>query len=237
MKITAFGLTDRGQLRERNEDTLLVNDTHQVYAVADGLGGLPEGSLASQLAINRLEKALEDPKFSENLDYPKLFNSISDAVHVEGKKVSKEIGIGTTLTVLKFDGNEFSIGHVGDSMIFLVRDRSCSQVTTDHTMAVEMRARLEPGEDTYIPEYFSHTLTRCIGQPGIIETDVYTLKPAAGDRLLIGSDGLTKTMSDEDILNDTVAAKNPKTLVEDFIAKANERGAPDNVTVIAIFVE
>jgi len=237
MKITSFGLTDRGQHRERNEDMLLVNDDHKIYAVADGLGGLPEGSLASQLAIDQLGKAIARPDFGNGFNYPDLFNSINGVVHAEGKKVSKEIGIGTTLTVLKFDGEEISIGHVGDSMVFLFRDQDCRQLTTDHTMAAEMKARLEPGEDAYIPEYFSHTLTRCIGQQGSIETDVYTLEPKFGDRLLLCSDGIPKTMDENDLLHDTVAANDPKTLAEDLIAKANQRGAPDNVTVIAVFVD
>ncbi len=237
MKVSSFGHSDKGKVREQNEDMYLVDDRHCVYAVADGLGGLPEGQLASNLAIEYLSKAVSSNNSLDKLDYTSLFDRINKKVYKEGQKINKEIGIGTTLTVLRFNSKEAVIGHVGDSAVFLFRRNSWIQLTTDHTMEEEMRARLKPGEDVYIPEYFSHTLTRCIGQMGDLTTDVYKFSPRPGDRFLVCSDGITKTMSEEEIHKESKDSPNPEDLVMKLIEMANERGGPDNATGIAVFVE
>ncbi len=214
----------------------LVDDSHCIYAVADGLGGLPGGKTASNLAIQYLDEAVSSKEFPDKMSYLDLFDHINGKVYKQGQKINKEIGIGTTLTVLQFNSKDVIIGHVGDSAILLFRRNSWLQLTTDHTMEEEMRARLKPGEDAYIPEYFSHTLTRCIGQQGALSTDVYKFTPRAGDRFLICSDGITKTMSDEEIHEEAMASSTPKEMVMNLINTANERGGPDNSTGVAIFV-
>ena len=237
MNISSFGHSDKGKVRKQNEDMFLVDDRYCIYAVADGLGGLPAGKTASNLAIQYLEDAIKTNNFPENLDYQNLFDSINRKVYEEGLKINQEIGIGTTLTVLRFNSKDAIIGHVGDSAVLLFRRNSWIQLTTDHTMEEEMRARLTPGEDVYIPEYFSHTLTRCIGQLGELETDVYKFSPRAGDRFLICSDGITKTMTEEEIHQESMRSPSPKAMVMKLIEIANERGGPDNATGIAIFME
>ena len=236
MNISSFGHSDKGKVRSCNEDMFLVDDSHCIYAVADGLGGLPGGKTASNLAIQYLEEAVSLQDFPDNMNYGELFDHINGKVHKEGLKIDREIGIGTTLTVLQFNSKDVIIGHVGDSAILLFRRNSWIQLTTDHTMEEEMRARLKPGEDAYIPEYFSHTLTRCIGQQGGLSTDVYKFTPRPGDRFLICSDGITKTMSEEEIHQESMATQTPKEMVMKLIEIANERGGPDNATCIAIFV-
>lgn len=237
MNISSFGHSDIGKVREQNEDMYLVDDSHCVYAVADGLGGLPEGKTASNLAIQYLDEAVKNNHFSDNMDYPGLFKTINKKVYEKGLKINKDIGIGTTLTVLRFNSKDVVIGHVGDSAVLLFRRNSWIQLTTDHTMEEEMRARLTPGEDVYIPEYFSHTLTRCVGQLGDLKTDVYKFSPRPGDRFLICSDGITKTMTEEEIHEEAMHSPNPEDLIMKLIEMANERGGPDNATGIALFVE
>ena len=237
MNISTSGLTDRGIVRQINEDMLLVNDERQIYAVADGLGGLPEGALASNLAISHLEEAISDNHHVAQLDYESLFNYLNHIVYEEGRKVSQEIGIGSTLTVLHLNGDTATIGHVGDCVVYLFRDGQSEKLTTDHTMAAEMRSRLGPNEAVYIPEYFSHTLTRCLGQQGTIEVDVYDCKLLNGDRILICSDGVTKTQSEEELLEEASKAETPEACTRQIIDLSNERGGPDNSTAIAIFVD
>lgn len=236
MKISAFGLTDKGRVRAQNEDSLYVDTDNNIYAVADGLGGLPKGNVASGIAVQKLEEAVKArPK--SRLNYQELFNSINKVIYEEGQTINKEIGIGTTLSCLQIEGNKIYIGHVGDCSTFLFRNNELYQLTTDHTMEEEIRARLKPGEDTYIPEYFAHTLTRCLGQSGSVEADeeVYDVQP--GDRIVICSDGLPKCMEPEEIMAKTVDALEPEKLVKTLINISNERGSPDNVTSIAIFFD
>ena len=236
MKIISYGNTHQGKVRDNNEDMFLVDDDHRVYAVADGLGGLPEGSLASNIAIDHLQEAVSTPEFSGSFDYNKLFNTLNEKVHEQGIKISEEVGIGTTLTVLAVNGKKVSIGHVGDCGAYLLRKGELQKITTDHTMAEEMRSRYAPGSVPYIPEYFDHTLTRCLGQQGKVEADVYEVLPQTGDRFLLCSDGITKTLENDELKEEMEHADSPENLVNRLIEEANERGGPDNSTGIAVFL-
>lgn len=235
LKVSSFGLSDRGKMREKNEDMLYVDDSKRVYAVADGLGGLPRGALASKLAIKVLEKSIEKEN-NGTLNFDHLFNIINEAVYLEGKKVSEEVGIGTTLTAIHLKSNSMDIGHIGDCTAHICRKKKWHKLTTDHTMEEEIRSRLAPDDDTEIPDYFSHTLTRCIGQQGEIEPDVFNNDLKAGDRILICSDGISKTLTDEELHDETLLADTPESLIRSLIDLANDRGGPDNSTGIAIFV-
>ncbi len=103
-------------------------------------------------------------------------------------------------------------------------------------MAQDMLDRLGPGENAYIPEYFAHTLTRCIGQNDPLDIDTYEYKIEGGERLLLFTDGVTKTMSMRELHELFFAYDDPKPLVKRIIKTANERGGPDNVTAIALFL-
>ncbi len=235
--IRTFGGTDRGLMRTRNEDAFLVDDNVRVYAVADGLGGLPEGALASFLAIEELKRYCKDAA-GRPLELREVFDGINRKVHAAGMKIGGDIGIGTTLTVVQTNGRKLEIGHVGDSGAYaLQRNGKWRKLTIDHTMAQEMRDRLPPGEDTYIPEYYTHTLTRCIGQRGPIDVDVYRHEIQPGERVLLYSDGVTKTMNEDELVDEAFRTDDPESFVARIIDTANERGGPDNVTAVALFFD
>lgn len=236
MKLITYGKTDPGLVRARNEDALLVDDTHGVYAVADGLGGLPEGALASSLAIANLKLALAESN-GEVPDFDRIFHEINHVVYMEGVKIGAQIGIGTTLTAVALRKSEGVIGHVGDCALFLLRDGVTEQLTLDHTMEEEIRATYGDGPTPDIPEHYAHTLTRCIGQPTGFKVDVVPLKVKPRDRIFLCSDGLTKVLTLREVHSLAQQAVKPADLVNAFINGANDRGGPDNITVVAIFVE
>jgi len=224
-------------MRECNEDALLALPGHGFFAVADGLGGLPEGGIASSLAVDLIRQWFEAPGRNGKLDFLDLFSQVNSKVHDEGRRISADVGIGTTLTAVRLLNNQVEIGHVGDSGLYHFRKgQPLRRVTTDHTMAEEMRARLRPGDNMYIPDYYSHTLTRCIGQGGDIEVDRLTVPVRSGDRLLLYTDGLTKVLEPEEINVKVWAGNDPEQLVRDLIKLSNERGGPDNITTIAVFL-
>jgi len=233
----AYGQTDVGLMREQNEDAFLTLPKQGFFAVADGLGGLPEGALASSLAIQCLQKWFEAPGRNGKLDMRALFNLANARVYDEGRVVSSEIGIGTTLTAFRLTRGQIEIAHVGDSGLYLFRPgEPARKLTTDHTMAEEMRARLAPGDNMYIPDYYNHTLTRCIGQAGEVETDLLAVPVKAGDRLLLYTDGVTKVFEEKEIDEVARAHESPEKLVAHLITVGNERGGPDNITAIAIYL-
>jgi protein phosphatase len=231
----AYGQTDTGRVRSTNDDSVYVNEAARVYAVADGLGGLPEGALASQIAIQVVAEASAGAT-GDTVAWAAVFDEANRQVCAEGYRVNEEMGIGTTLTVVRLEPDALDIGHIGDSGVFVFTVDSCQQVTQDHTMAQEMLDRLCPGEHAYIPEYFEHTLTRCIGQGAATQTDVFRVPLSGGERVLLYTDGVTKTHTAEQLHAMAWAAADPRELVEQIIRQANERGGPDNVTAVAIFL-
>lgn len=236
-QLRAFGQTDQGLMRSDNEDCLLVDHRRGIFAVADGLGGLPEGSMASEVAIKALADSLKQTPREATPDLPAIMERINRRVYEQGRIVASEMGIGTTLTLAHIQGRRLRIAHVGDSGLVVFNNRSWHQITRDHTMAQDMLDRLRPGEHAYIPEYFSHTLTRCIGQLASVESEFYEYELTEGDRILLFTDGVTKTMSLDEIHSDILHAAEPEPFVTRLIDIANDRGGPDNITAIAIFVE
>ena len=237
MKISSFALTDIGKMRSLNEDAFLLDDDLHVYAVADGLGGLPEGALASNLAVQHLQETLVSNPSNGTPDYEKLFHFINQKVFKAGRKISNETGIGTTLTVVKLNGEEMTIGHVGDSTVFLFRADNCQQLTTDHTMEQEVIDRLGPDASLDTPSFYAHTLTRCIGQEDTIVTDILHHQLEEGDRILVCSDGISKTLSGDELLGELQAAAAPEDFLRTVIQLVNDRGGLDNSTGIAIFID
>ncbi len=238
MRISTYGMSDTGKVRAQNEDAFLRDDAHRVYAVADGLGGLPEGARASNLAILGLEESLHEAGNGDCLDMAETFCRINRRIHVEGRALGGGLGMGTTLTVMRLVENTVRIAHIGDCAVLLIRDGVATQLTADHTMANEILARRKAGEaETHLPEYFFHTLTRCMGQHASIEPDMICEGLQAGDRLLVCSDGISKILDADDILSESRRAATPDEFVRRIIELANTLGGPDNATGVAVFVE
>ena len=215
---------------------LLVNDERQIYAVADGLGGLPEGALASNLAISHLEEAISDNHHVAQLDYERLFNYLNHIVYEEGRKVSQEIGIGSTLTVLHLNRDTATIGHVGDCAVYLFRDGQSEKLTTDHTMAAEMRSRLgQPRLFTY-PNIFlipsrgvwdSRELLKSTFTNASCSTEIGFSSVATASQNSVRRGASRRGLQ----------AETPEACTRQIIDLSNERGGPDNSTAIAIFVD
>lgn len=236
--LSTYGDTDVGLMRPDNEDYFLLNDELNVYAVADGLGGLPHGDIASQLAIESFENLITAKK--GNISLPtlkKLFTQVNEIVHNEGLRINEELGMGSTLTATVISGDTLIIGHVGDTGVLLLKhDGSFHKLTQDHTMAQEILDSLPEGEHRELPDYYYHSLTRCIGQYGKLDADVDCVLLEPGDRILLYSDGVTKTFEDQELIRTIGSEPNPEELVEHIIDTARDRGGPDNCTAIAIFV-
>lgn len=234
-KFHIYGQTDQGIMRETNDDSFLVDKESSIYAVADGLGGLPQGAVASGMAMDVLAEYLAATNLEQDFTFEEAFNRINLEVFKKGQTISEDLGIGTTLTVVRLQPDAIDIGHVGDTAVVIFQADSWKQITRDHTMAQDMIDRLRPGEQAYIPEYFSHTLTRCIGQLPTIERDEYQHPLEPGDRILIYSDGVTKTVELDEIHQRIMQASNPEAFIQELIETGNQRGGPDNITAIAIF--
>jgi PPM family protein phosphatase len=138
LSFVAHGKTDRGILRSKNEDFLLLDPAHGVYAVADGVGGLPHGEAASREAIESLQRSLLRP--TDELgwhDLKSAFQRANRDVLDLSERLQSPLNVGTTLTALQVKGDTVRFAHVGDSALFRFQDGWCDKLTRDHTVAEE----------------------------------------------------------------------------------------------------
>lgn len=238
------GLTDQGRLREENEDRWLADPQQGLYLVADGMGGMFGGALASQVVVEILPRLIR--KRMRDLDQPDpskvehqvlaALSELSERLHNEAKSEFGSGAMGSTAVLALVGDRQALVAHMGDSRAYLLRDGRLRQLTTDHTV---IQLLLDAGEITP-DEVADHPargqLTRFVGMPGEPLPEVQSIGLAAGDRLLLCSDGLSGMLSDEQILNVLEEESVPEAACRQLVAAANEAGGRDNVTVLLLSV-
>lgn len=228
----SFGLSETGSIRNENQDSFLLDVENGIFAVADGLGGLPNGERASKLTLEILRrKLLQHP-------HQALGDLISD-VNQEVRKIGYEMdssGFGTTLTMALYDAGRavLQIAHVGDSAGLLVSKGTVRMLTMEHTVAARMVAEQWQDASEAIPLTAHHTLTQCIGQDIYIDPQVLEVSVKPGDRFFLVTDGVTKAIA-EGTLNQSLTAKTAiGQLCQGLTFQIEAAGSPDNYTVVGI---
>lgn len=233
--LRAAALTDIGRVRRENEDRFLCDEQAMLYGVADGVGGLPGGAEAAQLAVDEVARAMA--KANAASDLAAAVAEVSRRVSELGQKLSPSMGIGTTLTFGRIIGTELAIAHVGDSRCYGIHRGEFLRLTEDHSVENEARLRRARGEVVYYHEVNRNALTRCIGQPHAPEVDVIMQPIAEGDRYLFCTDGVTRLVADTELKTLLVKHDTPAAALAEIIRLALRRGGPDNATGVAVFVD
>jgi len=242
VRVLAQGLSDVGLVRKRNEDAFHVDGAAGLGVVADGMGGAPAGELASSLAIETVLKVLTADAGVLNGDLAgsvrQAVEAADQAVRDEGESNPLNRGLGCTLTVLRIDREKatFAVAHVGDSRAYRFRSGVLEQLTQDHTLAQESvdQGRLPPDAVRHHP--FGHILTRVIGMSEGAEPQILTGDLRAGDLFFLCTDGVIRVLEDDE-LERVLARGLPLSEVASLvIQEANERGGPDNSTVVLVQV-
>jgi serine/threonine protein phosphatase PrpC len=237
MNLRSHALSDIGRIRAENEDSFVCDDRARLYGVADGIGGLPAGAQASQLAIATLQDYFVRLGPGKKPDYAGCLDEVNERVFRLGQTLSARMGIGTTMTAGHLVGDRLHVIHVGDSILLRFRNGQIEQLTTDHNVENEVRLRLARGEPVGLVMENRLALTRCVGQPPPLEGDILEFDVRAGDRLLFCSDGVTRMMTPREIGSRLTIAPNPEAWLKSLIERANERGGYDNSTGVALFVD
>jgi protein phosphatase len=231
-------LTDVGRARERNEDSYLAGE--HVFAVADGLGGHNAGDVASRLAVEplaALERAMDGTPVDRVADaLARAVSAANRAVYQRAQADAKVRGMGTTLTAVAISNGSAHLAHVGDSRCYLLRGGEISQLSSDHTLVARMVAegKLSPEEAENHPQ--RSILTRALGAEPEVDVDTLELQLQSGDRIVICSDGLSSVVPEEQILATLSDSKELKEACKRLVDAANERGGPDNITVVVVEV-
>jgi len=237
MRIRTAALSDIGKVRDENEDRFLRDDQLQLYAVADGIGGLAGGAQAAEEAINQLSRLVRTLPADDAWDFQALFTAINEHVAGVGMAIDATFGIGTTLTVIRLYDRRLQLAHVGDSCCHLLRDGRLEKLTLDHTVENEMKARHGHGAIIFLNPRTRNALTRCIGQPVAPEADLLMRPVRDGDRLLICSDGVTRCMAEPELAQVLSGAVDPVAGLKEIIDLASLRGGHDNATGVLVFVD
>lgn len=236
--LRAAALTDIGRVRRENEDRFLLDEKVLVFGVADGVGGLPGGAEAAQLAVDEITAAFHALSPGKEPDMVRIVQHTNETVAALGRRVSPSMGIGTTLTMGCIRNNAFVLGHVGDSRCYLAAAQDgFIRLTEDHSVENEARMRRARGEVVYYHEANRNALTRCIGQPTPPEVDVIIRPLAPGDRYIFCTDGVTRMVPDAEMSALITRFDEPEAALREIITLAVKRGGPDNATGVMVFVD
>lgn len=229
--------TDVGMRREENQDSygIILGTQYRLFIVADGMGGVQGGAVASNLAISSIEKLLRDQSKCTPADLVKVVHNANSVVHEKGQNDPTLSGMGTTLVSLLFTGSSLTVAHVGDSRAYRIRAGAISRLTEDHTLVQELVRSGAISEEQAEHHPVAHMLTRSIGPSPVLEVDCEVVSGGieAGDRYLLCSDGLYNMISDREI-GEIVRTHSTDDAVQILIDLANERGGTDNITVLIV---
>jgi protein phosphatase len=250
MKISATGRTDVGRKRTHNEDAFALYPEHNVFVLADGMGGHASGEVASAIAVETvgdfyMETGADQDrtwpyKESKKLNYEanRLSTSVKLAnLHIlEKAQATKGCeSMGTTVVAMLVSERAAYMAHVGDSRGYMVRDGQITQLTSDHSLLNDyLRSnRLTPEEIDAFPH--KNVIVRALGMRETVQVDITPLEPRSGDVYLLCSDGLSGMVTDEVILE--AVEEHPDDLdaaCEQLIDVANANGGHDNVTAVLV---
>ncbi|QQR90896.1 MAG: Stp1/IreP family PP2C-type Ser/Thr phosphatase [Myxococcales bacterium] len=253
MQVIAAGLTDTGRQREYNEDSLLLVDEQGLYIVADGMGGHRAGNVASKMATEAVKTFFEEMSAEEStwpFNYETHLSAEENRLLTSIKLANKRIfdtscsdrdlyGMGTTIVGALFSKNRsrLYVAHVGDSRAYRIRNNEILLMTRDHSLVndyLTIMPHLTKEQQDELPR---NVITRALGMQESVLVDMQSDTPQEGDYFLLCTDGLSGMLSDEQICDIVLAAKDPEAAAKDLIDGANDRGGEDNVTALVFAIE
>ena len=243
------GITDVGNVRERNEDSIGLFPEQNLFMVADGMGGRAAGDVASRLVVEVLpllirQRIPEPEKLNKSEVILKIKSSLvdlSNRILLESARNSEFKGMGTTLVMALLTENNYFIAHMGDSRAYLFRAQVLQQVTNDHNLFRHLLANGDVSQDESKTHPGSSQLLQYIGMDGTPNPTVICLPRMHNEYLLLCSDGLTSMLSYQQInqlLLDNLPADTAElTQVQleqcaaKLLAQANQAGGKDNISL------
>lgn len=236
-------LSDTGCVRENNEDSVLVDEAAHLVILADGMGGYLAGEVASGMATALISGDLGSwlagrGQHASAAEVQRAMLASVDhanrAIYDAARMNSACRGMGTTLVMGVFHGQDLLLGHAGDSRAYLWREGALERLTRDHSLLqVQLDGGLITPEQAATATYRS-VITRALGVEPLVPLDVQVVEAVAGDCYLLCSDGLSDMLDDADIAAQLAQHEDPAARARALVDEANARGGRDNVSVILI---
>lgn len=240
------GTSDIGRVRQGNEDAIAWDEVMGLALLADGMGGYEGGEVASNLAVSTVLDVFHQPlaphwreaEWTRNISDPvlKLYAAVSQAnqtVYEAAQQQPEHHGMGTTLLAAYFHENRVTLAHIGDSRIFLWRNRVLSLLTIDHTV---IQQQIDNGEITREEAPYSEhrgILTRALGVDPVVEVDMREVASQSGDIFLLCSDGCYDMLTYDEMVTILDAnCDDAHEVARLLVHKANENGGYDNISAV-----
>jgi PPM family protein phosphatase len=248
--VASFGVSDPGPVRPINEDAFLADDDLALFVVADGMGGHAAGEVASRLAIDSVENFIRRSQQAGDFSWPCGIdpaltfagNRLRTAIHLANRRVFRVAeghddytGMGTTVVCALLTGSHLSIGHVGDSRLYVLSDGVLQPQTRDDTWAATVLAGGHAGGADAINSHpMRHVLTNVLGVREQPEIHISERIVSPGETLLLCSDGVHNVVDDETLNALILQDGDLKEIAESVVATALERGGRDNATAVLV---
>ena len=248
--ISIVRMSDVGKMRERNEDAVASDLTTGLVMVADGMGGYKAGDVASQMTALIVTSGIAELMYQQQVSKDKsnalsvqdmLIKTVASAneiIYKTSQEQSVCAGMGTTFVGGIFSDNKITVGHIGDSRLYRLREGKLEQLTEDHSLLQEqMNAGLITKEQAKNSND-GHLVTRALGTDPEVELEINEYETMVGDYYLLCSDGLTDLVEDHEIREEMLSADGDMRLAaKNLVRLANNYGGTDNVSVIIAFVK
>ncbi|MBK8482364.1 MAG: cyclic nucleotide-binding domain-containing protein [Proteobacteria bacterium] len=253
MQVEFWAVTDTGKQRSHNEDNYLIDKNLRLFVVADGMGGHAAGEVASSLCVRRVRDAV-----GENRDIIESFESgkgadRNDVLHVlehavqaacsaiyeRAQEQPDKRGMGTTCSLLLLTKERGFLAHVGDSRIYLMRERQVHQLSEDHSLVNELarRGKLRPDQiDSSVYRDFRNAVTRAVGVYESVEVDTLDFDVLPGDRFVLCSDGLHFYFTELEQMAAVLDHDDVRAATQRLVDVANAGGGHDNITAVVVRV-
>ena len=247
-RISYAAQSDVGLKREHNEDSFtcykpddnsLLVSKGSLFVVADGMGGHAAGEVASKLAVDLIRKAFETANISDTgLFFRDAFREANATIYRKAGQTPTLSGMGTTCTAVIIKEGLAFIAHVGDSRVYLIREREIEQLTEDHSLVWEMMKGGILKKERMREHPQRNVITQSMGFEASVNADIINppLELRHGDRLLLCSDGLSGMVTDEEIM-EVSSLFEPEEACHKLVDMANSMGGDDNTTLIIVKVE
>jgi serine/threonine protein phosphatase PrpC len=248
LQVKIAGFTDIGLRRNHNEDHIGFNQQLGIAVLADGMGGHQAGEVAAHMAVGSVLEKLQKLSETESLapiTSSKLLEFISNTISHSNtiifnaaKSIDEHKGMGTTLVAAVIKDSRIYAGHVGDSRLYLFRDRALSRITRDHSLAQDLIDKGFYTEEEAKTASVGHIVTRALGTKAEVEVDTIEHDALPNDVFLLCSDGLSDMVADwliEETLADHRTDRNEA--AKKLILLANRNGGKDNISVILMQVQ
>ena len=250
--IRACGVSDTGRVRRTNEDAFVSATDVKLFAVSDGMGGQKAGEVAAQLTIDAMTAFIR--RSADDIDFSWPFgidptlsvngNRLRTAINLANRRVFRTAvssddysGMGATIVAVLVNGSCVSIGHVGDSRLYVLANGVLEQLTVDDSLAAVLSHEAGLGPEAIAHHPMKNVLTSVLGARESVQVHMTERTPASSEVLLLCSDGLHGTLDDAALRDILMTVPDVDEAAQRLVTTAIERGSRDNVTALVVRLE